>query len=100
MGGIWIMDGFISLFLPSFLLPQSVRRAAGEEEGPQESGPEEKVQEELRLLGVREEGPLHHPEDGQEAVVLLVRHHPRLLQHGLRRRRALQSTAVAHGIFA
>ena len=75
-------------------------RVAGQEEGAEESGPEEEVQKEFRLLGVREEGALHHPEDGEEAVVLLVRHHPRLLQHGLRRRRALQPTALADRLFA
>ena len=58
----------------------------------------EEVQEELRLLGVREEGALHHPAHGEEAVVLLVRHRPRLLQHRLRRRRALQPAALAHGV--
>ena len=72
-------------------------RAAGEEEGS-EPGAEEEVQEELGLLGVREEGALHHPAHGEEAVVLLVRHRPRLLQHRLRRRRALQPAALAHGV--
>ena len=88
------MDGSIC-----FLLPPSIHRTAGEEESA-EPGPEEEVQEELGLLGLREEGSLHHPEDGEEAVVLLVRHHPRLLQHGLRRRRALQPAALAHRISA
>ena len=76
------------------LLAQLSCRAAGEEEGS-EPGAEEEVQEELRLLGVREEGALHHPAHGEEAVVLLVRHHPCLPQHKLSHCRALRAAKVA-----
>ena len=69
---------------------------SAEEEESSWSGPEEEVQEELGLLGVREEGSLLDPQDREEAVVLLVRHHPRLPQHRIRRCRALQPARVAH----
>ena len=55
-------------------------RTTQEEEGAG-SSVEEEVQEKLGLLGVREEGSLLDPQDGEEAVVLLVRHPPRLAQY-------------------
>jgi hypothetical protein len=66
------------------------------EEESSGAGAEEKVQEEFRLLGLREEDKILDPEDREEAVVLLVRHRPRLLQHFLRGCGTLQSTQVAH----
>ena len=48
-------------------------RAAGEEEGS-EPGAEEEVQEELGLLGLREEGALHHPAHREEAGMQFNRH--------------------------
>ena len=39
-----------------------------------------------------------HPQRGEAAVVLLVRHPPGLLQHLLCRRGALQSASLAHTV--
>ena len=36
---------------------------------------------------------------GEVSDVLLARHHPRLSEHGLRRRRASRTTAVSHRLF-
>lgn len=58
----------------------STFRVAQEEESARSSA-EEEVQEEFGLLGVREEGSVLDPQDGEEAVVLLVRHPPRLAQY-------------------
>ncbi len=81
------------------LSPSLPRAAQQEEEGPR-AGAQEEVQEELGLLGLREEGALHHKEDHQEAVVLLVRHHARLLQHLLGGRGALRAAGLAFRILA
>ena len=73
-------------------------RVAQKEESPRASV-EEKVQKEFRFLGLREEDQVLDPENGEEAVVLLVRHHPCLLQHLRGGCWTLQSTKVAHRIF-
>ena len=74
-------------------------RAAEEEESPR-AGIEEEVQEELGLLGLREEDPFLDPQDGEEAVVLLVRHRPRLPQHLLSGGGALRPAGLAHRVSA
>lgn len=72
----------------------STYRVAQEKESAR-AGLEEKVQEKLRLLDVREKGALLDTKNGEEAVVLLVRHSPGLFQHLCRRCGTLQPAPLA-----
>ena len=73
-------------------------RIAQEEESAR-VGADQEIQEELRLLGVREKVSILDQENRQEAVVLLVRYHIGLPQHQLSHSRALRPTQMAHRFF-